>query len=315
MAHSIDPVLLQRARLTGPDFITYVPSSTDKMALDGNNEHFLTFDGPDGSLLAIWTQSWYDPVTNHAVNRTMFARSDDEGASWSEPRRIAGPKDRSDPTFMTSWAFPIVTRSGRIYVIYNAHKGVAGWTRFHTGSMAGIYSDDCGVTWSLAEEIPMPISPYDDPEGKVQPEWIVWQKPMRDLSGGYFVGFSHWVNKAATAMKAVENWTQIESVCEFMRFPNIEENPAPRDICVRYSPPEKALRAPSRDNPPVSPRSPASYACPTSACSACFAAAPGISGGHSPTTMVRTGAARDRCSIRILAGRCSTRSPPTRFTS
>lgn len=244
--------LFERAQLTHPDYLVYVPSSTDPMALDSTNEHFLVFDGPDGSLMTIWTQSWQDPATNHAVNHTMFARSEDEGQTWSPPKQIAGPKDRGDPTFMTSWAFPMVSRLGRIYVIYNAHKGVAGWVRFHTGSMAGITSDDNGVTWSAPQEIPIPVSPYDDPEAKIQPEWIVWQKPMRDLSGGYFVGFSHWINRAAAGLKEVANWTQIESVIEFIRFTNIDQNPEPCDLDVRYSAPEKALRAPSRGNPLVS---------------------------------------------------------------
>ena len=45
--------LLERAHLTNPDYLIYVPSSLDPMALDACNEHFLVFDGPDGSLMTI----------------------------------------------------------------------------------------------------------------------------------------------------------------------------------------------------------------------------------------------------------------------
>jgi len=243
--------LLSRARLTNPDYFVYIPSSTDRQALDHVNEHFLVFDGPDGSLMTLWTQSWFDADIGH-TNHTMFSRSTDEGLTWSTPRQIAGPKDRSDPTFMTNWAFPLVSKSGRIYVIYNAHKGVKGWINFHTGTMAGIFSDDYGATWSTAQEIPMPKSPYDDPAGMIPPEWIVWQKPERDLAGHYFVGFSHWINQAAAYLKQTADWTEIESVVEFMRFINVDQDPLPKDLVVKYSSPAMALRVPARENPLLS---------------------------------------------------------------
>ncbi|MBM4025430.1 MAG: exo-alpha-sialidase, partial [Planctomycetes bacterium] len=79
-----------------------------------------------------------------------------------------------------------------------------------------------------------------------------WQKPMRDLSGGYFVGYSHWLKPAAAYLKEVKDWTEIESVVEFMRFTNIDADPQPRDLAVRYSAPDKALRAPHRTYPHMS---------------------------------------------------------------
>jgi hypothetical protein len=111
--------------------------------------------------------------------------------------------------------------------------------------MSGRYSDDNGVTWSEPQDIPMPHSPYDDPEGQIPAEWIVWQRPMRDLSGGYFVGYSHWVNRAVAALQKVESWPQIESVVEFMRFENVDDDPEPGDLRIRYSAwGEDALRVP-----------------------------------------------------------------------
>ena len=43
--------------ITKPDFIVFVPECTDERVNDTGNEHFLVFDGPDGSLMAVWTQS------------------------------------------------------------------------------------------------------------------------------------------------------------------------------------------------------------------------------------------------------------------
>lgn len=252
MSDSVQQVLAREARRTHPDYITYIPSSWDDQAEDRTNEHFLVFEGPGEVLMAIWTQSWQAPGLGN-INRTMFARSEDAGVTWSPPRRIAGPSGRDDPAHMTSWAFPLVSRSGRIYVVYNRHHGIQGWIKFHTGTMGGFYSDDGGRTWSPPQEIPMPKSPYDDPEGKIPPEWIVWQKPMRDLSGGYFVGYSHWVNRAVATLKQVSQWPEIESVVEFMRFVNVDRDPEPRDLQVRYSAwGEQALRVPHRDYPLLS---------------------------------------------------------------
>jgi hypothetical protein len=45
---------LQRSR---PDYVVYVPKSASGSMRDSGNEHFLVFDGPDGSLMAVWTQS------------------------------------------------------------------------------------------------------------------------------------------------------------------------------------------------------------------------------------------------------------------
>jgi hypothetical protein len=237
-----------------PDYVTLAPEYRDGQPTS-HNEHFLVFEGADGSLMTIWTQACKSPdgpknVGN--VNHTMFSRSDDGGVTWARPKRIAGPEFDIQPPYMTSWAFPMVAKSGRVYVIWNQHQGVGGWIKFHTGSMAGIYSDDHGATWSEPQDIPMPHSPYDDPAGKIPPEWIVWQAPMRDLSGGYIIGYSHWLNPAVARPIPAGHlgWTWIESVVEFMRFENIDEDPEPKDLRIRYSAwGDKALRVPHWKDP------------------------------------------------------------------
>jgi hypothetical protein len=244
--------LQRELRRSQPDYVCYVPGHWDGSTHDGLNEHFLVFDGPDGSMMAIWTQSDAGSGFGGArqKNRIRFSRSTDEGVTWEKPSHVVGPKTQDAPELMASWGFPMVSRRGRIYVVYNQNTGVRGWIEMHTGRMAGVYSDDNGRTWSEPQTIEMPKSAYDDPEGRIPPEWIVWQNPMRDERGGYIVGYSHWLNQAVARMKKVEAWTQIESVVEFMRFTNVEENPQPRDLKVRYSAwGEKALRAPYYRDP------------------------------------------------------------------
>lgn len=244
-------LLAREARRTDPDYIAYIPRSLGADSEDSHNEHFLVFENPAGGLSAVWTQA-LNPE-NGPANRILFSRSEDWGVSWEEPVHIAGPRNRKDPTHMASWAFPMVSKSGRIYVIYNQHQGVSGWIPMHTGTMDGVYSDDGGRTWSTPQTIPMPESPYDDPEGKTPAEWIVWQIPMRDLRGGYFVGYTHWLHPARACKKDVESWTQIESVVEFMRFENVDSDPEVRDLKVTYSAwAEKALRVPHYMYPELS---------------------------------------------------------------
>lgn len=248
-------ILQRELKRSEPDYVCYVPGHWDGSTGDGLNEHFLVFDGPDGSLMAIWTQS--DQAAGQPgfrqKNRIRFSRSTDEGVTWEKPTHVVGPKNRDDPEYMASWAFPLVSKRGRIYVIYNRNIGNKGWIEMHTGRMGGVFSDDNGKTWSQPQEIAMPRSSFDDPDGKIPAEWIVWQTPMRDLKGGWFAGFSHWVNKDAARWKKVERWTQIESVVEFMRFENVDKHPEPRDLRVRYSAWEdRALRVPYYRDPLLS---------------------------------------------------------------
>jgi hypothetical protein len=240
----------REARRSGPDYVVFVPRHWDGSTHDSHNEHFLVFDGPDGSLMAVWTQSISHPGPQ---NRIVFSRSDDEGRMWAPPSHVVGPRTPDDKAPMASWAFPLVSRSGRIYVIYNQHQGIKGWIPMHTGTMDGVYSDDKGKSWSRPQNIPMPRSPYDDPAGKIPAEWIVWQIPMRDAAGGFFIGYTHWLNPARAYLKEVEHWTQIESVCEFMRFENVDADPEPKDLEVTYSGwGDQALRAPHYKYPLLS---------------------------------------------------------------
>ena len=234
---------------TLPDYVVYVPGSTDGSTHDTGNEHFLVFDGPDGSLMAVWTQSTFEGMPNQ---RIVFARSDDEGATWSSPRVIAGQVPPAVGP-MASWAFPMVSRSGRIYVVYSRHIGVNDFASHTTGLMAAICSDDAGQTWSTEQIIPMPRSIYDHTDTSVPSNWIVWQKPGRVSRGKYLAGFTRWVSLAVRNQPPSDSWTAAESVVEFMRFENLDDDPDPGDLAVTWiAHNEDAIRVPHPDDERVS---------------------------------------------------------------
>ncbi|GMW03576.1 MAG: hypothetical protein AMXMBFR84_47100 [Candidatus Hydrogenedentota bacterium] len=216
---------------SAPDYIVYVPKSIDGSTFDTGNEHFLVFDGPDKSLMAVWTQSSHEGAGDH---RIMFSRSDDNGKTWAAPTRVVGPERPAEDSKMCSWGFPMTSKSGRIYVLYNQETSPVDHIRQHTGRMDGVYSDDLGKTWSAPQNIPMERTPWDNPDTSVSPNWVVWQKPERDLNDRYYVGMSRWVSPRVRDEPPLKSWTADESVVNFMRFENIDENPEPKDIRITW---------------------------------------------------------------------------------
>ncbi len=246
---SLYPELDTEVQRSRPDYVVYIPRSLDGSTHDTGNEHFLVFEGPDGSMMAVWTQSSYEGAGDH---RIVFSKSEDGGETWENPKRLVGPRWVGDGP-MASWGFPMVSRSGRIYVVYNQYRGIADVTAQMTGTMDCIYSDDSGKSWSQPGTVPMKRSPYDHPDSAVPSNWIVWQKPIRDLEGRYFTGFTRWVSKARRTPPHNESWTSWESVVEFMRSMNIDDDPEPEEIGVEYSAwGRDALRVPHYSNPILS---------------------------------------------------------------
>jgi len=231
---------------THPDFVVYVPRGERG---ETGNEHFLVFRGPDDRLMAVWTQSTAEGMPDQHI---VFSRSPDQGKSWSPPRRLAGP-DPAQGKAMASWGFPLVSRSGRIYVLYSRHIGVNDYGRHTTGLMAGIHSDDAGETWSQEQIVPMPRTRWDHPDPQIPANWIVWQKPLRLAGDRYLTGFTRWVSPRLAPPAPVDSWIAHAAVVEFMRFENVDRDPQVADLRISFlSGDEQALQVPFPGHPELS---------------------------------------------------------------
>lgn len=246
-------VLQQRIKTelnaTKPDFVVFVPAVTDTNVTDTGNEHFLVFDGPDGSLMAVWTQSSAEAQPDQHI---AFARSTDEGKTWSPPRIIAGPKKPGDG-LMASWGYPLVSKSGRIYVLYSQHIGKFDCFFHHTGWLHGVCSDDNGRTWSKPQNVPVARSINDNPDTNMPPNMLCWQKPLRlGKDGRYFAGFTRWTS-FAVRKNPTKSWISADARVEFMRFENVDDAPEVQGLKLSwFAANEKALAVPFPGHPEVS---------------------------------------------------------------
>ncbi len=222
--------IASQLNFTKPDFVVFVPRVQADEVVDTGNEHFLVTGGPDGSLLAVWTQSSAEGDPDQHI---AFAKSDDEGKTWTEPRVIAGPKKPGDG-FMASWGYPLVSRTGRVYVLYSQNVGKVDQFRHHTGELTGIYSDDVGATWSKPQVVPVARSARDNPDPTMPSNMLCWQKPLRlGEDGKYLAGFTRWTSFAVTP-NPLKDWRAADARVEFMRFENVDESPEPRDLKISW---------------------------------------------------------------------------------
>jgi hypothetical protein len=234
---------------TKPDYVVFVPEVSGKEVTDTGNEHFLVFDGPDKSLMTIWTQSTREGEPDQHI---VFSQSNDKGKTWTRPRIIAGPAKPGDG-LMASWAFPMVSKRGRIYVCYSQQVGKVDTFPHTTGRLTGIYSDDLGKTWSKPQTIPVPRASRDNPDISFPANCITWQKPLRlTKDGKYFVGLTRWTSKAVKK-NPTPSWISHDSVTEFMRFDNIDDNPEPAQLKISWFAFDKdAIRVPLPGHPDTS---------------------------------------------------------------
>ena len=214
---------------SNPDVTVFVPVGSG--IYNGDNEHFLVFESPGkDELLALWTQS---SCEGNGDNHLVLARSKD-GVNWSNPKYLVGAKYGMGG-FQASWGFPIVSKKGRIYIFYTKEIEFNDNNRQGSGNMGCIYSDDKGYTWTQPQEInKMPRSKYDNPDPKVPKGWIVFQKPILDQEGKWFVGYT--LTTSPAIMNREKNWVNGDSRCYFMRFMNIDSNPEPGDIKIEWYP-------------------------------------------------------------------------------
>ena len=220
--------LKEQIAITKPDHVMFVPK---QLEWESDNVHLYVVEHKKyGGMLAFWTQSTFEGTGN---NHLVFAGSRDGGKSWSEPKFIIGSramtKDDAKNEAQASWGFPIVTRSGRIYLFYYRELlGVKDNSRQLTGAFSAIYSDDCGESWSESADIKQRLTPYDADE-YIQDN-IVYEVPMRGTDGKYLAGFTKYVSRRVK--------DELKGGCRvyFYRFDNIDDDPEIKDIKITTLP-------------------------------------------------------------------------------
>ncbi len=97
-------------------------------------------DTARGLLHAFWTQGSYEAANDEHV---AYSQSADGGRTWSEPVILAGSATLADPKPVAAWQQPMISRSGRLYCLWNQETTVK---KHLCGTMMGRYSDDGGRT-------------------------------------------------------------------------------------------------------------------------------------------------------------------------
>lgn len=216
---------------TNPDVVVFNPNGVEEYI--GDNEHMLVFEAPQSNeLLAFWTQSSCEGTGD---NHTVLARSED-GIKWGQPKYIIGAK-KGQRNNQASWAFPIVTSGGYIYLFYTKQMEYYDNSHCGSGEMGCIYSKDNGHTFEKEVVLKMPYSKYDNMDRKYPKNWIVWQKPIKDKNNKYIAGYTLVTSIAHNIRDPKPNrWVNQDSRCFFMRFENIDENPLPENIKITWLP-------------------------------------------------------------------------------
>lgn len=243
---ALDDAFLDREiKRTQPDFVVYRPFAADGHD-DHGNEHFHVFHVRN-ALCALWTQSAYEGTF---TQRPVFSRSFDGGKTWSAPKCILrDPIDPKTGRNMGSWAAAAVSKSGRIYVLYAKHLGDG--TDHETGKMHVLCSDDLGETWSPEAPFAQPHDPRYDLDTPAKPVSLFpWQNAYRLSDGSVLMALSHNYKNPAANPEPRKYWPEAPGACEFMRFDNVDADPAPADLKATYfARNEKGLHAPLFTDP------------------------------------------------------------------
>lgn len=204
-----------------PDYVVFVPKKDKYVTGDTYNDHFHVFTKPNGMLFAVWTQATREADIDQHI---AFSKSTDKGLTWSYPIILAGSENYTNPRLVASWQQPMVSMSGRIYILWNQQVTSQGP---HCGNMFGIYSDNDGKTWSAPKMVPMKRMDRDPIDPVIPPSWCNWQRPLRlGKDGKYFVG----VSRHGKAPYEKKNGCTVE----FLQFDNIDENPEIQDIRLSW---------------------------------------------------------------------------------
>ena len=221
--------------VTRPDYRVYSPRNSQsskalenlRMRGDTYNDHFqVIFDETRKVLYAFWTQATSEGNADHHI---AFSKSSDKGKSWSEPVVLAGSECRAYPKLAASWQQPMLTKSGRLYCLWNQQTASRQKsTTMLYGQMFGVYSDDAGETWTGLQKVPMERMDKDSAELGVDPCWCNWQRPLRlGKDGRFFVGCTRFGKAPYDKCSG--------SGVEFWQFENIDDDPEVGDIRISVS--------------------------------------------------------------------------------
>ncbi|MCF7849139.1 MAG: exo-alpha-sialidase [Kiritimatiellales bacterium] len=217
----------QDIQLNRPDYVVFVPrqprdkSKRDQAkAGDTYNDHFQVIQH-GGKLFAFWTQASREAAIDQHI---AFSKSRDQGDTWSEPIILAGSRNKKNPGLRASWQQPMISRTGRIYVLWNQQVTSRGP---HCGNMFGKYSDDEGETWSAPKMVPMERMSRDPEDPLIPPSWCNWQRPLRlGKDEKYFVGVSRHGRLPGEEKDSC--------TVEFLQFGNIDDDPEVEDIKLSW---------------------------------------------------------------------------------
>jgi hypothetical protein len=220
---------LKEMNRTVPDYVAYAPPFDEKYECFGNEE-FHVIELGNRELLAIWTQSHHE---GSHTQRGVFAHSYNGGITWSEPKRLVDSTiDKDTGKGMVSWAIPVRSKSGKIYVLFNKHTGRTFHTSHQHGTMNVIASEDNGHTWTEEGELDLPRSKWDHPDLEIPSNWVMWQMPQRLSNGTVLGALTRWFCHNEEANDCW--WLEHESGIEFFRFDNIDDDPAPKDLTLSF---------------------------------------------------------------------------------
>ncbi len=222
------PLLAQDILVNRPDYVVFIPRQPrDKEKRDPTkpgdtyNDHFQVLNNTNDTLFAFWTQASREADIDQHI---AFSKSLDQGETWSEPVILAGSPNKKNPALLASWQQPMLSKSGRLYVLWNQQVTSRGP---HCGNMFGICSDDEGETWSAPQMVPMQRMSRDPEDPLIPPSWCNWQRPLRlGKDGKYLVAVSRH-GKAPNEAKGA-------CTIEFLQFDNIDDDPAVEDIKLSW---------------------------------------------------------------------------------
>ena len=169
-----------------PDYVVYTPKGDNMVLGDTYDDHFQVISKDDGTLLAFWTQATREADIDQHI---AFSKSTDGGLTWTPVQVLAGSPNKKNPQLLASWQQPMVSKSGRIYVLWNQQTTSRGP---HCGACFGIYSDNNGESWSAPKQVKINRTWKDPDDPAIPTSWCNWQRPLRlGENGKYFVGSSH----------------------------------------------------------------------------------------------------------------------------